>query len=220
MIPQKNKIKNNNLIHCAKCGIIKDDTKQKDINMTKIKEPVFTSKELEEIQGPRLSIGYHYGELLAGYDFEKKPMSSGVSGFAKAKEKLNGIAKKRQYHEKINEFGWARVDNNKTLVFGIKFSSPGGLTKIGKSVIEKYSQLLGYYLSQVGWKNITVDEYGQYIIPLNQPENAKLLRTLSPSIGFYYRTKRPDLETFEELEFMQKYRENKDNNRTSNPRTR
>ena len=51
-------------------------------------------------------------------------------------------------------------------------------------------------------------EVGDYVIPLNNPDNIKLLYTLSPSIGFYYKSQRPDLETLQYLEYGCKYNQN------------
>ena len=202
------------MISDLKCDTIICEYETKGFNMNKFKEPVFLPEELAEARSSRLSIGYNMGELMGGYDFKNKPFANKVSkSSASAKEKLDGTAKKRQYHEKINAFGWARMDNskqyNKTLVFGIKFSAPSGLTKIGKNTIAKYNQLLGYYLQQVGWQGMFIDDFDNFVVPLNNPTNIKLLHTLSPSIGFYYKSARPDMETLEELEYLTKYEQNK-----------
>lgn len=193
--------------------------KPKDLKMKEIKEPVFTKAELDAIKNdPNVTIGYYRGGIIGGPNFEQKPFSSEISKkLIAAKEKLNGTAKKRQCHQRINEFGWARLANwstysdNAKLVFGIKYSSPRGLTKTEKTIINKYRQLLGYLLQQVGWKGMYEEKdslgEGNYIIPLDNPENIKLLYTLSPSIGFYYKSHRPDFETLKNLEYGCKYKQ-------------
>jgi len=177
--------------------------REKGWNMKNFTKPVFTQAELDEMNGHDLYIGYRPAEIPSGYDFEKKPFASErAKKLITVKEKLNGTEKKRHYHEKINSFGWARTRGN-DLVFGIKFSSsnPKGLSKTGSSVIKKFKQLLGYYLEQVGWQDITLDDRDDYVIPLTNPANIKLLYTLSPSIGFYYKSTPPDLEMLRSLEF-------------------
>ena len=172
--------------------------------MARFIEPTFTRAEINEMNSANLEIGYRVGSLLPGCDFENKPFTNKIrKNLIKAKEKLNGTQKKRQLHEKINSFGWARFENTR-LVFGIKFSSPGGLTKTGASVVRKYKQLLGYYLEQAGWRGIFINGDDDYVIPLNNPENVKLLYTLSPSIGWYYKSKRPDMDDIEQLEYKLK----------------
>ena len=179
--------------------------------MAKFTKPVFTQAEVAETENGNLSIGYTGYCLNAGKDFNRKPFASKISvSLTKAKEKLDGTAKKRNCHEQINSFGWARFEENR-LVFGLKWSCPSGLTKIGESVISKYNQLLGYLLEEAGWKNITVDKEGGYSIPLNNSENIKLLYTLSPSIGFYYKTKSPELSDLQFLEYEVKYKESQYN---------
>ncbi len=189
--------------------------------MKEIEKPVFTQAELDEIEKGRISIGYRTpaGTIMPGPNFEEKPFASKISKqFAAAKEKVNGIAKKRQYHEAINEFGWARLDNwarypepnQAQLMFGIKFSTNGGLTKTGRSVIKKYNKFLRYCLQQAGWEGIRVqksldEDVPDYIVPLNSIKNIKLLYTLSPSIGFYYKSDRPDFEALKNLEFAYNY---------------
>ena len=173
--------------------------------MSNFNEPIFTKEEIAETESPRLYMGYRGGMLIAGYDFSRKPFDNGKANlFVAAKEKLNGTAKKRKCHEQINSFGWARFDKNK-LSFGVKFSTSGGLTRVGERVIKKYQQLLGYLLEQAGWKDIKViKEIGgtSYSVPLDNIENVKLLYTLSPSIGFYYKTERPDIADMEKLEMQ------------------
>lgn len=164
--------------------------------MPKYKEPIFTKEELDEkISG--VEFGYQAGSLIPGYDFGPKYAGKFMKVFIKGEELLDGTAKKREIHAKINSFGFAYVHES-TLVFGVKFNSPGGLGKIGKSTVEKYKQLLGYYLEQVGWRNIKFDQLsGGYEIPMDNAENIKLLYALSPSIGFYYKSSRPDAANFE-----------------------
>jgi len=174
--------------------------------MARFKKPVFTREEVAELESYRLRVGYDGGSLIPGHDFDRKPFDDKGSAFANAKELLDGTAKKRRCHALINKFGWTRFDN-KSLAFGIKFTSPNGLSKTGKSVIKKYEQWLGYLLEQAGWKNIRVneDEYlasTDYIVPLDNPENIKLLRKLSPSMGFHYKTKRPDMDDLDRLEML------------------
>ena len=175
--------------------------------MAVFKKPIFTEAEIAETESSHLFVGYHNGSLIAGHDFARKPFKGEKTNiFVAAKEKLNGTAKKRQCHAQINSFGWARFDKNK-LAFGVKFSTSNGLTKVGEKVIKKYEQLLGYLLEQAGWKDIKVvkDEYlsgTNYVVPLDNPENIKLLYTLSPSIGFYYKVKRPDIEDMNRLEMQ------------------
>ena len=175
--------------------------------MAQYEKPIFTAAEIAELESPRLSVGYSNGSLIPGYDFKRKPFKSKVSAaFADAKEKLDGTAKKKYCHAQINSFGWARFDKDK-LVFGVKFSSPQGLTKIGEKAIAKYEQMLGYFLEQAGWKGIRIhrDKYlfgTDYIVPLDNPENIKLLYTLSPSIGFYYKGELPEVSDIERLEMM------------------
>ena len=164
--------------------------------MKKITEPVFTPLELNDIEMGNLTLGYRNGELLAGYNFAREPFTS----FTKAREMLDGTMKKRKCHEKINGFGWARM-NGHDLLFGVKYTSNGGLTRAGQSAVKKYKQLLGYLLQQAGWQEIKVNEYGDYVIPMDNRENIKLLYTMSPSIGFYYRAERPDMALLEELEY-------------------
>ena len=164
--------------------------------MTKIKEPVFTREELNEIDSGKLSVGYGNGQLIAGYDFAHKPFKE---GFAKGIEILNGTNKKRKCHEKINSFGYARFDGDE-LSFGVTWKDPH-ITKTGQSAIKKYNLLLLYYLENAGWKGISKDKDNEYHVPLNNPENIQLLWTLSPSIGFYYKTERPDMSDIERLKF-------------------
>ena len=173
--------------------------------MAKFEKPTFTREEIAEEESTRLSVGYRAGMLIPGYDFTRKPFKGKKANiFVVAKEKLNGTAKKRNCHEQINSFGWARFDKDK-LTFGVKFSTSGGLSRVGERVIKKYDQMLGYLLEQAGWKDIKVKEdmpdSTYYVVPLNNIENIKLLYTLSPSIGFYYKDKkaRPDIEDLEWL---------------------
>ena len=171
--------------------------------MAKFKKPVFTREEIAELEKGRLSVGYKGGSLILGYDFDYKPFDKKGSLFINAKEMLDGTAKKRQCHKLINNFGWARFDG-KVLVFGVKFSSSKGLTKTGESVIKKYQQWLWDLLEQAGWENIKIDDDlggTDYIVPLNNSNNIKLLYKLSPSIGFYYKSKRPDVADLQKLEY-------------------
>lgn len=172
--------------------------------MSNFAKPVFSAMELAQIESGRLDFGYKNIGLKSGYDFSSKPFGGKlVEGFTKAKEKLDGTAAKRECHAKINSFGWARFDRNQ-LTFGLKYSVNGELSKTsGKAVesaVAKYKQLLGYLLQQAGWKNIKVDSDGDYVVPLDNAENVKLLYTLSPSIGFYYKVPRPTLEDLRWLE--------------------
>jgi len=175
--------------------------------MSTFAKPFFTKSEVAEIESERLFVGYTDGSLVPGHDFKRNPFKSRVFGaFINAKERLDGTAKRRLAHKQINSFGWARFDKDK-LVFGVKFSSPRGLTDTGERAIGKYSQMLGYLLEQAGWKDIRTrkDEYMygiDYVVPLNNIENVKLLYTLSPSIGFYYKGPRPEMSDFERLEVM------------------
>ena len=194
--------------------------------MKEIAKPVFTDKELAEIENGDLDIGYTTpGQIPLGPDFQTKPFANKRSQrFVAVKEKLNGTEKKRKMHQEINKFGfatlhgWGKFSDGAKLVFGVKYSSSRGLTKTGESVIKKYNQLLGYYLQQVGWKDISVETdtigKGQYIIPLNNPENIKLLYTLSPSIGFHYKSDRPDLETLRSLELGYQYEQKLNSEKT------
>ena len=166
--------------------------------MSKFKEPRFAKDELDS-KKTNIYVGYSDGNLLPGYDFKNKPFAK--KGWVSAIEKLNGTSKKRECHEKINSFGYARWDK-KSISFGVKFASHSSLgpSKIGKIALQKYNQLLGYLLEQAGWKNVQVSN-GEYVVPLNNQENIKLLYTLSPSIGFYYKTGLPSMEDIENLEY-------------------
>ena len=168
------------------------------------KEPIFTEDELNEVK-TGVSIGYEHGMLIPGHDFRNAFTNKVAKKLISAKERINGMAKRRELHEKINSFGWARVDGSK-LRFGVKYSSPNGLSQLGKSSVEKYKQLLGFYLEQAGWKNIKVDGYGDYEIPLDYSENVELLYNLSPSIGFYYKAGVPDMNRIEQLKYEAEYK--------------
>lgn len=168
--------------------------------MSKFKEPKFTKDELDS-KKTGINVGYRpeLRNLLPGHDFKNKPFAK--KGWISAIEKLNGTAKKRECHEKINSFGYARWDKDQ-ISFGIKFTSRGsmGPSKIGKSALQKYNQLLGSLLEQAGWKNIHIVD-SEYVVPLDTQENIQLLHTLSPSIGFYYRAGVPSMEDIEKLEY-------------------
>ena len=183
--------------------------------MSKFVKPIFTKDELDE-QKTNIDVGYKYGALLPGYDFESKPLTSKFKQEMRAAiERINGTAKKRAQHEKINSFGWAKLGGN-SLYFGLKWSSLNGMgpSRIGQSAIKKYKQLLGYLLEQAGWKGIKY-EGGEYEVPLNNPDNIKNLYVLSPSIGFHYKGIRPDLEFMEKMEFEIKYKGNQQNLQSS-----
>jgi len=170
--------------------------------MSNFTKPIFSPEEIAETKSGRLYVGYK-GQLIAGHDFSSKPFAGKFAKkFTKAKELLDGTAAKRNCHEKINSFGWARFDKNQ-LTFGVKYVAQMGLSKAGKSAIAKYEQWLGYLLEQAGWKDITVKkDLGSvnYVVPLNNAENISLLYTLSPSIGFFYKAKRPEVEDLRWLE--------------------
>lgn len=173
--------------------------------MVKFKKPVFTSDELDE-KKTGITVGYsaHSGGLVGGYDFDKPFKTKTQKTFNKAKEILNGTAKKRSYHEEINSFGWATLDREAPcLTFGIKFvsSSYMGPSKIGKSALRKYKQLLGYNLKQTGWQGVHIDSDDNYVVPLDNINNLKLLYTLSPSIGFYRKSELPDMEFIDQMQF-------------------
>lgn len=184
--------------------------------MKEIEKPVFTKAEIAEMDSARLNIGYTQGQILGGPDFEGKPFASEVSKkLVAAKERLNGTAKKRMYHEEINKFGWARLDgwkaypnlNEVRLVFGVKYQAPAGVSKVGKGILKKYHKFLGECLQHAGWKGVQLERpisdgsLPDYIIPLNNQDNIKLLYTLSPSIGFHYKSHAPDFETLKNLEY-------------------
>jgi hypothetical protein len=178
----------------------------KDFIMTEFKKPIFTKDELDP-QKTGIDVGYDMASLIPGHDFSNKPFATKTAkAFTVAKERLNGTAKKRGYHETINSFGWARIYENE-LMFGIKYSSHSskGPSRLGQSAIKKYKQLLGYCLAQAGWRGIKTDGDGNYTVPLNNPENLKLFYTLSPSIGFYYKAPVPDMDYLEQLECEIKY---------------
>ena len=125
----------------------------KEFNMSKNKKPIFTPEELNLVK-TSLDIGYEPNALLPGYDFKKKHFQRKIPNlFMDIKEKLDGTAKKREYHKEINQFGWAYIQQNK-LMFGVKFSSHGfnKIKDLEKSVIHKYKQLLKYYLEKAGWQ--------------------------------------------------------------------
>lgn len=168
--------------------------------MSKNKKPIFTPEELNLVK-TSLDIGYEPNALLPGYDFKKKHFQRKIPNlFIDIKEKLDGTAKKREYHKEINHFCWAYIQQNK-LMFGVKFSSHGfnKIKDLEKSVIHKYKQLLKYYLEKAGWQNVTADNSGDYFVPLDSQANIELLYSLSPSIGFYHNTKRPTIATLEKL---------------------
>ena len=178
--------------------------------MSNFEKPVFSAKEIAEIEAGHIDVGYKHVGLYSGYDFSTKPFRGKLTErFVEAKEKLDGTAAKRDCHAQINSFGWARFQkshlvNENNLLFGIKYSGHSSSTeeKVAKSVLAKYRQLLGYLLQQAGWKNIKADKEGDYVVPLDNAENIKLLYTLSPSIGFYYKVPRPTLEDLRLLEVM------------------
>ncbi len=201
--------------------------------MSKYKEPIFTKEELDEkISGVKFGYSSHEKVpseylgvlsestnsgtcstnnddscyLVPGYDFRPKYAGAFLKALDKAEELINGMAKKREICAKINSFGWATL-NGSVLRFGLKYSSPNGLSKVGKSAVEKYNQLLGFYLEQVGWKNIKRDDFDNYEIPLDYSENVELLYKLSPSIGFYYKSDRPDMKNFEQWRYEASYKD-------------
>jgi hypothetical protein len=168
----------------------------------KYKEPVFTPEELAAVEKGDVYFGYHNGELMGGHNFAREPFSS----FTKAREALDGTLKKRKCHEKINSFGWARLEGD-VLKFGLKYSVGSRESKAARSAIKKYHQLLGFLLEQVGWQGIGIDEFNDFAVPMDNENNIKLLYTMSPSIGFYYRSPVPEMGDLERLEYDLKYKQ-------------
>lgn len=172
--------------------------------MSKFKEPIFTRDELDA-RKTGISIGYSLGELISGHDFAHAFKNKLSKKFIEVTERIDGTSKKRAAHEKINSFGWATF-NGDELFFGVRFTNGANMTSIGESALKKYKQLLGFLLEQAGWKNIQLDEYGNYAIPLDNSENIELLYKLSPSIGFYYKSEAPDMKDLEKLKLDIKYK--------------
>ena len=170
--------------------------------MKKITKPVFTPDELDE-KKTNLSIGYRPGFLIAGYDFQAPNQSKFKKAAMIVKEQINGTVKRRQAQERINKFGFATFDKNaKIMRFGIKYtSSSNGPSKIGKEALKKYHQLLGYYLQRAGWVNVyeeqQFDNSVLFAVKLDNTANVQNLYTLSPSVGFHYKSERPDMSDIE-----------------------
>lgn len=167
--------------------------------MKKFAKPTFTKDERDE-EKTKIHIGYRTGFLIAGYDFDK-PIESKFKQFTTViKERINGVDKKRAAHEAINKFGWATFYRESNILqFGVKYDSlNGGPSKIGYVALQKYNQLLAHYLQRAGWGNIKKDEMGNFTIELDTKTNIQNLCTLSPSIGFYYKSERPDMAYIEQ----------------------
>lgn len=163
--------------------------------MAKIEKPVFTTDELNS-KKTGLNIGYRPGLLVNGIDFSGKPKNRFGRGINAVKERIDGTARKRRNHAEINKFGYATFyTGTNEIWFGVKYSSPNGLNTLAKSALQKYDELLEYYLRDSGWDDIKRDTFsGDFIIKLNNPINLENLRALSPSIGFYYKSPRPENE--------------------------
>ena len=166
--------------------------------MTKFIKPVFTTEELDS-KKTGLYIGYDSGDLISGYDFSEKPKTLFQKKVIALKEQINGIAKARLNHAKIGEFGYAVFYPERNEIwFGVKYSCPNGLNTLARSTIQKYNQLLEYYLNDSGWKNIEQDDFScNFVVKLNHLGNIQRLYTLSPSIRFYYKSERPNAGYFE-----------------------
>ena len=161
--------------------------------MKKIEKPTFTKDELDETK-TQIRIGYRPGFLIAGYNFATTDTNILAKTAIIVKEQIDGTNKKRNAHEAINKFGWAKFSkDSKKLVFGVKYSpAVEPITTIGQSALSKYTKLLGYYLQRAGWENIAQNDNGDFEIKLNTMKNVRNLYTLSPSIGFDYQYARPD----------------------------
>ena len=166
--------------------------------MTKFVKPMFKKEELDS-QKTNMYVGYENSELIPGYDFTEKPKTLFQQKILNIKEKMNGIDKARYNHSEINKFGYATFYPEKNEIwFGVKYSCPNGLNTIASYVLEKYYQLLEYYLHDSGWKNIQQDNFSRsFIIKTDDIDNIQRLYTLSSSIGFYYKSVRPNLMYFE-----------------------
>ncbi len=168
--------------------------------MKKIVEPIFTPDEVDE-EKTGLELGYRTGrELLFGPDFTKPFANAFERGRQQFVEKINGTAKKRNAHAKINKFGWARYmpggyAGPSQILFGVKWAVYGKHSvRLMQSAVAKYKQLLGYLLQSAGWKNIETDEDDHYVVTLDNEQDIKNLYELSPSIGFYYKGEMPTVE--------------------------
>ncbi len=163
--------------------------------MAKIEKPVFTTDELNS-KKTGLDIGYRPGLLVNGIDFSEKPKNRFGRGINAVKEHIDGTARKRRNHAEINKFGYATFyTGTNEIWFSVKYSYPNGLNTLAKSALQKYDELLEYYLRDSGWDDIKRDKFsGNFIIKLNNPINLENLRTLSPSIGFDYKSPRPENE--------------------------
>ena len=179
--------------------------------MTKIEKPVFTPDELDEVK-TGMTVGYKPGFLVRGNDFSELSKNRFAKAIANTKELINGTARKRRNHEEINKFGFATFyTGTNEIWFGVRFNAaPNGLSRLAKSALNKYEQLLEYYLRDTGWADIKRDKFsGNLIVPLNNPVNIEMLRTLSPSIGFYYKGPRPDDEDIKRAESAVRYKNRK-----------
>lgn len=188
-----------------KYGIILKN-KKGFFNMAKNTKPIFTDDELDA-QKTGMAIGYENGELIMGNELNEKPKNKFAKGITAVTERIDGTARKRRNHMEINKFGYATFyTGTNEIWFGVKYSSPKGVNTLGKSTLEKYNQLLEYYLRDSGWDNITRDKFsGDFIVKLNNPINLENLRKLSTSIGFYYKGPRPDAEDIKRAESAIRY---------------
>ena len=142
--------------------------------MSEITKPVFTSDELDPAK-TGITVGMAGDKLAMGFDFSATDRKSG-----------RGIIKKRRNHTEINKFAAATFFTGPNEIwFGVKFAPHQGLNEIAKSAIQKYEQLLEYYLRDSGWDDIKQDKFSHnFIIKLNNSINLANLLALSSSIGF------------------------------------
>ena len=173
--------------------------------MNKIEKPVFSADELDSAK-TKMSVGFPDGTLIMGHNFTEAPKNKFQKTVVAAKERVNGIAHKRNNHAEINKIGYALfMAGTNEIWFGAKINYDENLDSFGGSVADKYFQLLGYYLQDAGWVISSRDKQsGDFIITLNAPANLENFRILSSSIGFVSNC-RPDTEDIKRAESAIKY---------------
>ena len=161
--------------------------------MPEIIKPVFTVDELNEAK-TGIRMGLDADKLKPGPTFIEQPTNPFKKAAIVAKEQFDGTAKKRHNHEKINKFACANfyVGTNE-IYFSLRYSAKNVMSPLAKSTLNKYEQLLGYYLQASGWANIRQDKYNRaFIVKLNDPVNLDNFLRLAPFIGFDSRSPLPD----------------------------
>lgn len=149
-------------------------------------------------------VGMVFGDKL--YDIKLTKIGTPHSLFDLARERIQGIAKKRKAVELMQEFASAYMDKTgNNIVFTLNFTSKHNGTKPDDAMkrsayLLRWERILKTCITEAGWVYSLSNR--KFVVSMKNSQNVEIYKMLQGSIPFDKKHKLPEQNDLERWEFL------------------